>query len=226
MVYGCQIVVTNPTSSRQKLNVLLQMPLGAMPVLNRQYTKSVHLDLEPYHTQTLEYHFYFPAAGKFAHYPGACGEERAAAGLRRAVHAQRGRQADQDRHGIVGLHLAARHERARCSRILASRTSCASTWTASPCGCRTRRSSTGDRRCSPPARVQPRRSGRTAIMHNAAGGDPRVPAARRRFVSAVRRCTGQPAADDRSGGCGSYEHLEYKPLVNARRTSWASAGRS
>jgi len=35
-VYGCQIVVTNPTSSKQKLTVLLQLPVGAMPVSNGQ----------------------------------------------------------------------------------------------------------------------------------------------------------------------------------------------
>ena len=29
-VYGCQVVVTNPTSSRQKLSVLLQLPVGAI----------------------------------------------------------------------------------------------------------------------------------------------------------------------------------------------------
>lgn len=69
VVYGCQIVVTNPTSSRKKVEVLLQVPTGALPVQNGQYTRSVHLDLEPYHTQTLEYYFYFPAPGKFAHYP-------------------------------------------------------------------------------------------------------------------------------------------------------------
>jgi hypothetical protein len=68
-VYGCQVVITNPTSTRQKLNVLLQIPKGAIAVLNSQPTKTVHLSLEPYHTQTLEYHFYFPAAGKFAHFP-------------------------------------------------------------------------------------------------------------------------------------------------------------
>ena len=34
-----------------------------------QYTRSVPLNLEPYHTQTLEYVFYFPASGKYAHYP-------------------------------------------------------------------------------------------------------------------------------------------------------------
>ena len=60
-VYGCQIVVTNPTSSKKKVDVLLQIPAGALPVANGQYTRSVHLDLEPYHTQTLEYYFYFPA---------------------------------------------------------------------------------------------------------------------------------------------------------------------
>jgi hypothetical protein len=61
VVYGCQVVVTNPTSSAQKLDVLLQVPLGAIPVLNGRYTRSVHTQLQPFSTQTLEYHFYFPA---------------------------------------------------------------------------------------------------------------------------------------------------------------------
>ncbi len=69
VVYGCHIVVTNPSSSRKKADVLLQVPAGAMPVTGGQFTRSVHLDLEPYHTQTLEYYFYFPRAGKFDHYP-------------------------------------------------------------------------------------------------------------------------------------------------------------
>ena len=69
VVYGCQVVVTNPTSTRQKLNVLLQIPRGAIAVLNGQATKTVHLSLEPYHTQTLDCHFYFPAAGQFPHFP-------------------------------------------------------------------------------------------------------------------------------------------------------------
>ena len=68
-VYGCHIVVTNPTSSKKKVEVLLQIPAGALPVAGGQYTHSLHLDLEPYHTQTLEYRFYFPGPGKFAHYP-------------------------------------------------------------------------------------------------------------------------------------------------------------
>ncbi len=69
VVYGCHVVITNPTSARQKLDVLLQVPRGAIPVQSGQYTRSVHIDLEPYRTQTFDYLFYFPAAGKLAHYP-------------------------------------------------------------------------------------------------------------------------------------------------------------
>lgn len=68
-VYGCQVVLTNPTSSRRKVEVLLQIPMGAMPVLNGFYTKSVHRRLDPYSTQTVEYYFYFPEPGDYAHYP-------------------------------------------------------------------------------------------------------------------------------------------------------------
>ncbi|MCA9079854.1 MAG: DUF4200 domain-containing protein [Planctomycetaceae bacterium] len=68
-VYGAQIVITNPTSARQKLNILTQIPQGAIPVLNTLATNTRHLDLEPFHTQTLEYHFYFPAADDFVHFP-------------------------------------------------------------------------------------------------------------------------------------------------------------
>ena len=68
-VYGCQVVVTNPTPSRQRLSVLIQVPIGAIPVANGQPTKTVPLELEPYHTQIVDYQFYFPAAGHFAHFP-------------------------------------------------------------------------------------------------------------------------------------------------------------
>jgi hypothetical protein len=68
-VYGCQIVVTNPSSSRQKLDVLLQIPVGALPVANGLPTRSVAIDLQPFATHRLEYFFYFPSPGKYQHYP-------------------------------------------------------------------------------------------------------------------------------------------------------------
>ena len=44
-IFGCQVVVTNPTSSRQKLNVLIQVPVGAIPVGNCQNTRTVLVEI-------------------------------------------------------------------------------------------------------------------------------------------------------------------------------------
>ncbi len=69
IVYGCQVVVTNASSSRQKLDVLFQIPRGAIPVLGAKATQTVPVTLEAFHSQTLDFHFYFPQAGQFIHYP-------------------------------------------------------------------------------------------------------------------------------------------------------------
>ena len=69
VVYGCHVVVTNPTSSRQKLDILLQIPTGAIQVMNGKKTRSIHVSLEPYRTQTVDYYFYFPTTGKFPQFP-------------------------------------------------------------------------------------------------------------------------------------------------------------
>lgn len=74
VTYGANVVVTNPTSSRVKAAVLLQIPQGALPVLGSKTTDSKQVRLEPYTTQTFAYYFYFPAVSakagvKFAHFP-------------------------------------------------------------------------------------------------------------------------------------------------------------
>ena len=69
VVYGSQIAVTNPTSSRRKLDLLVQIPQGAMPVAGSKETRSMPITLEPFATQTVEVHFYFPLAGDFELYP-------------------------------------------------------------------------------------------------------------------------------------------------------------
>ncbi|WP_425401017.1 hypothetical protein [Aeoliella sp.] len=69
VVYGCQVVVTNPTSATQKLDILVQIPEKAMPVLGSKPTQSMAVQLGPYATQKLEYYFYFPRTGDYAHYP-------------------------------------------------------------------------------------------------------------------------------------------------------------
>jgi hypothetical protein len=69
VVYGARVLLTNPTDNRQKLQVLLQLPMGALPVNSGFYTRGVYVTIEPHATQSLEYYFYFPATGKYAHYP-------------------------------------------------------------------------------------------------------------------------------------------------------------
>jgi hypothetical protein len=68
-VYLAQVVLTNPTSSQQKLDVLLQIPRGAIPVSNGFETRGETIHLSSYATESKEYAFYFPAPGKFHHYP-------------------------------------------------------------------------------------------------------------------------------------------------------------
>jgi len=69
VVYVCQVVLTNPTSSTHKLDLLLQVPEGAIPAKNGFFTKGVHVELAPYAAERLEYAFYFPVAGTCEHYP-------------------------------------------------------------------------------------------------------------------------------------------------------------
>ncbi|MCX6927806.1 MAG: hypothetical protein NT154_32045 [Verrucomicrobia bacterium] len=69
VVYGTEVVLTNPSGQRQKLQVLLQIPIGALPVGGGSYTRGLYVVLEPYTAQKLEYYFYFPATGKYGHYP-------------------------------------------------------------------------------------------------------------------------------------------------------------
>lgn len=73
VLYGGQVVATNPTSSTRDLEVLLQVPRGSLPANGSKYTDTSHVRLEPFSTRKLEYYFYFPAVsgeGKsFPHYP-------------------------------------------------------------------------------------------------------------------------------------------------------------
>lgn len=69
VAYGCQTVLTNPTSTRRQLKLLLQIPQGALPLQNGFYTRSIPVTLEPFATFRHDFAFYFPAAGVYPHYP-------------------------------------------------------------------------------------------------------------------------------------------------------------
>ncbi len=67
--YGCQVVVTNPTSTPRRVELLLQIPANAIPVRAGFATRGMPLQLDAYGTASVEYFFYFPVTGKVAHYP-------------------------------------------------------------------------------------------------------------------------------------------------------------
>lgn len=69
VVYGAQVVLTNPADKPQRLQLLLQIPAGAVPVNGGFYTRGAHVAVEPHGTSKVEYYFYFPEAGTFKHYP-------------------------------------------------------------------------------------------------------------------------------------------------------------
>ncbi len=69
VAYGCQVVLTNPTSTPRKLDLLLQIPRGAVPVQNGFMTRGGSVQMQPFATMSSEYAFYFPSPGDFAHYP-------------------------------------------------------------------------------------------------------------------------------------------------------------
>ncbi|MEO8268146.1 MAG: hypothetical protein ABI557_00415, partial [Aureliella sp.] len=66
--YRANVVVTNPTSEQQRVQVLTQLPAGSMPLAGSKLTRSTPVELAPYSTSQVQYVFYFPTAGEFAHY--------------------------------------------------------------------------------------------------------------------------------------------------------------
>ncbi|MCX7004811.1 MAG: hypothetical protein NTV22_16270 [bacterium] len=72
--YGAKITLSNPTGQRRNLNVLLQLPVGALPLQDGFYTRGIPLRLEPNATFAFEYYFYFPTTGVFRHVPAQVAE--------------------------------------------------------------------------------------------------------------------------------------------------------
>ncbi len=69
VVYSCLVVVANPTSSRQRVAALVQIPRGSIAIAGARPTDTLDLALEPYATRGHEYSFYFPAPGTYTHFP-------------------------------------------------------------------------------------------------------------------------------------------------------------
>lgn len=75
--YRASVVVTNPTSGQQRVQVLTQLPAGSMPLAGSKLTRSTAIELAPYSTSQVQYVFYFPTAGEFAHYGAQISDQAA-----------------------------------------------------------------------------------------------------------------------------------------------------
>jgi hypothetical protein len=69
VAYACSLVVTNPTGSGRRIDVLAQIPAGSIPLAGHTATLSSTHEIAPHGVLKLELAFYFPAPGEFAVYP-------------------------------------------------------------------------------------------------------------------------------------------------------------
>ncbi|HEX7840349.1 MAG TPA: hypothetical protein VF469_22880, partial [Kofleriaceae bacterium] len=69
VVYTCQVVLANPTSARQRVSALVQIPRGSIAVGGGRPTQTIDVLLAPYGTHGHELSFYFPAPGRWTHFP-------------------------------------------------------------------------------------------------------------------------------------------------------------
>ncbi len=67
--YGASLVITNPTGAGRRIDVLAQIPAGAIALGGKETTLSETRELEPYGVLTFDLAFYFPEPGDFATYP-------------------------------------------------------------------------------------------------------------------------------------------------------------
>ncbi|QDV05266.1 hypothetical protein Poly30_07620 [Planctomycetes bacterium Poly30] len=67
--YGCRMVVTNPSSSTLQMQLLAQIPEGAIPLGDSHMTRGIPVTLGSYGTTSLETYFYFPKSGTYRDYP-------------------------------------------------------------------------------------------------------------------------------------------------------------
>ncbi len=67
--YTMSLVVTNPTGTGRRIDVLAQIPAGAIPLEGKPSTLAGTVEVERHGVLKLELAFYFPATGEFAVYP-------------------------------------------------------------------------------------------------------------------------------------------------------------
>ena len=73
--YQGQVVISNPTPKEQMVELFWQIPAGSIALGGSQVTDSKTIRLAPFAVSSVQYHFYFPVAGDFTHYPATVSRE-------------------------------------------------------------------------------------------------------------------------------------------------------
>ena len=219
---------TNPTSTPRRLELLLQIPQGALPVQRRLlHARRRRSQLGAVRDARPRVLLLLPGAGQLRALPGA---RRRATGelvaLRRAGHAERRARAEQRRHDLLGARLAERHARGGARLPRAAPTCSASTSTSIAWRMRDRAFfDARDRRCCAGGTPTTHVLWSYGILHHDDAVDrARVPAARRTASSAqCGRCARLAAGHDRSGRAARLPARRVRAAVQ-RRAPTASAG--
>ena len=74
-VYGCRVVVINTSVSSHSVNLVTQIPEGAIPLDMSTDLKVHYLKVESFQSQVVHFQFYFPKAGRFRVFPSTTAKD-------------------------------------------------------------------------------------------------------------------------------------------------------
>ena len=71
--YSIQTVVTNTSGTNLEIQLLVDIPQGAIPLMTHEYTQIINTTIPAFSTQSFQRLFYFPKDGEYSFYPSnAC----------------------------------------------------------------------------------------------------------------------------------------------------------
>ena len=71
--YSLQTVVTNTSGTNLEIQLLIDIPQGAIPLMTHEYTQIINTTIPAFSTQSFQRFFYFPKEGEHSFYPSnAC----------------------------------------------------------------------------------------------------------------------------------------------------------
>lgn len=75
--YTLQTLLTNISGSNLEVQLLMDIPEGAIPLLSHEQTQIINVSLPAYNTRSFERVFYFPEEGTFTFYPANASKGKA-----------------------------------------------------------------------------------------------------------------------------------------------------